>query len=127
MDPKKAAGLHYTANLVTPDNGEKYAIELENATLTNIKGFLAPKPDLTVTVNRADLNRVMMGVATFDQLADEGKARFEGDRTVDPQAARPDGHVHAGLRDPPGLAPSSARCRPGGRSRCRPMALTVTD
>jgi alkyl sulfatase BDS1-like metallo-beta-lactamase superfamily hydrolase len=82
MDPKKAAGLHYTANLVTPDNGEKYAIELENATLTNIKGFLAPKPDLTITVNRADLNRVMMGVATFDQLADEGKARFEGDRTI---------------------------------------------
>ena len=40
MDPKKAAGLNYTINLVTPDNGEKYAIELENATLTNIKGFL---------------------------------------------------------------------------------------
>ncbi len=84
-----------------------------NATLTNIKGFQAPKPDLTVTVNRADLNRVMMGVATFDQLADEGKARFEGDRTVIAQAARPDGHVHAGLRDPAGhradRAPGAAR------------------
>ena len=33
-------------------------------------------------MNRADLNRVMMGVATFDQLADEGKARFDGDRTI---------------------------------------------
>jgi alkyl sulfatase BDS1-like metallo-beta-lactamase superfamily hydrolase len=82
MDPKRAAGLRFTANLVTPDNGEKYAIELENATLTNIKGFLAAKPDLTITVNRADLDRVMMGVATFDQLADEGKARFDGDRTI---------------------------------------------
>jgi alkyl sulfatase BDS1-like metallo-beta-lactamase superfamily hydrolase len=82
VDPKKAEGLRYTVNLVTPDNGEKYAIELENATLTNIKGFLAASPNLTVTVNRADLDRVMMGVATFDQLADEGKARFEGDRTV---------------------------------------------
>ena len=40
------------------------------------------KPDLTVTVNRADLNRVMMGVASFDQLAQEGKARFDGDRSV---------------------------------------------
>ena len=38
--------------------------------------------DLTLTVNRADLNRVMMGVATFDQLGEEGKARFEGDRTA---------------------------------------------
>jgi alkyl sulfatase BDS1-like metallo-beta-lactamase superfamily hydrolase len=82
MDPKKAEGMRFKLNLVTPDNGEQYAVELENATLTNMKGFLVPKPDLTVTVNRADLNRVMMGVASFDQLADEGKARFEGDRTI---------------------------------------------
>jgi alkyl sulfatase BDS1-like metallo-beta-lactamase superfamily hydrolase len=82
MDPKKAEGLHYTVNLVTPDNGEKYIIELSNATLTNIEGFQSPKADLTLTVNRADLNRVMMGVASFDQLAQEGKARFDGDRTV---------------------------------------------
>ncbi len=41
MDPKKAAGAHLTLNLVTPDNGEKYAVELSNATLTNIEGFQA--------------------------------------------------------------------------------------
>jgi alkyl sulfatase BDS1-like metallo-beta-lactamase superfamily hydrolase len=39
MDPKKAEGARYTVNLVTPDNGEKYAVELSNATLTNIEGF----------------------------------------------------------------------------------------
>jgi alkyl sulfatase BDS1-like metallo-beta-lactamase superfamily hydrolase len=82
MDPKRAEGLRLAINLVTPDNGEKYLIELSNATLTNIEGVQAPKPDLTLTVNRADLNRVMMGVATFDQLAQEGKARFDGDRTA---------------------------------------------
>ena len=82
MDPKKAAGLNYKINLVTPDNGEQYAVELENATLTNIKGFQVAKPDLTITVNRADLTRIMMGAATFDQLAAEGKARFDGDRAV---------------------------------------------
>jgi alkyl sulfatase BDS1-like metallo-beta-lactamase superfamily hydrolase len=82
MDPKKAAGLNFKINLVTPDNGEKFAIELENATLTNIKGFLEPSPDLTITLNRADLSRVMMGAASFDQLATEGKAKFDGDRTI---------------------------------------------
>ena len=82
MDPKKAEGLSFKVNLVTPDNGEKYAVELSNATLTNIEGFQLPKADLTLTVNRADLNRVMMGVASFDQLGQEGKARFDGDRTV---------------------------------------------
>ena len=54
-----------------------------------------------------------MGVATFDQLGQEGKARFDGDRTVIRQAARPVGHVHAGLRDPAGhgadTAPGAAR------------------
>ncbi len=82
MDPKKAEGLLYRINFVTPDNGEKFAVELENATLTTIKGFQIAKPDLTITVNRADLNRVMMGVAGFDQLASEGKAKLEGNREI---------------------------------------------
>jgi alkyl sulfatase BDS1-like metallo-beta-lactamase superfamily hydrolase len=82
MDPKRAEGMNVTINLVLPDIGEKYLVELRNATLTNIEGFQSPKPDLTMTLNRADLNRVMLGVATFDSLAQEGKARFEGDRTA---------------------------------------------
>ena len=81
MDPKKADGIRFIFNLVTPDNGEQYAVELSNATLTNIKGFPAKNPDLTVTVNRADLNQVMMGQASFDDLIASGKARFEGDRS----------------------------------------------
>ena len=40
MDSRKAEGMRFTINLVSPDNGEKFLIELENATLTNIKGFL---------------------------------------------------------------------------------------
>jgi len=81
MDSRKAHDLSFTVNLVTPDNGEQYAVELSNATFTNIKGFLAKNPDLTVTLNRADLNQVMMGVASFDDLLASGKARFEGDRS----------------------------------------------
>ncbi|MBL8413991.1 MAG: MBL fold metallo-hydrolase [Propionivibrio sp.] len=80
MDPRKAEGMRFTINLVTPDNGEKYLIELSNATLTNIKGEQAAKPDLTITLNRSDLNQVMMGASTFDDLINVGKAKFEGDR-----------------------------------------------
>ncbi len=80
MDPKKAEGMRFTINLVTPDNGEKYLVELSNATLTNIKGEQAKNADLTITLNRADLNLVMMGVTTFDDLAKAGKAKFDGDR-----------------------------------------------
>jgi alkyl sulfatase BDS1-like metallo-beta-lactamase superfamily hydrolase len=127
MDPKQAERLRFTANLVTPDNGEKFAFELSNATLTTIKGFLAPKPDLTITVNRADLNRVMMGVATFDQLAAEGKAKFGGDREI----------IHK-LRDLmvtftpdfeilPGTAPSQRQVPPGRSFALPTSGLTLTD
>jgi alkyl sulfatase BDS1-like metallo-beta-lactamase superfamily hydrolase len=81
MDPKKAEGLKFTIDLVTPDNGEQYVIEMSNATLTTIKGFQAKSPDLTIKVNRADLNQVMMGQASFDDLIKAGKAKFDGDRT----------------------------------------------
>jgi len=80
MDPRKAEGLHFVINLVTPDNGEQYAVELSNATLTSIKGQQAKEPELTITVDRADLNQVMMGTATFDDLLAAGKAKFAGDR-----------------------------------------------
>jgi alkyl sulfatase BDS1-like metallo-beta-lactamase superfamily hydrolase len=82
MDPKKVEGLRFAINLVTPDNGEKFILELSNATLTNIEGFQDPKADLTITVDRADLNRIMMGQASFEQLEKEGKAKLEGDRAV---------------------------------------------
>ena len=55
LGSRKAEGMRFTMNLVTPDNGEKFIVELENTTLTNIKGFQAAKPDLTLTINRSDL------------------------------------------------------------------------
>lgn len=55
-------------------------VELRNSTLTNIKGQQATNPDLTITVNRTDLESVMGGTATFDDLLKAGKAKFVGDR-----------------------------------------------
>ena len=74
MDSRKAEGLRFTMNLVTPDNGEKFIVELENATLTNIKGFQAEKLDLTLTINRSDLEQTMMGAKTLEvQIAEGGE------------------------------------------------------
>ena len=55
-------------------------VELSNGTLTNIQGQEATNPALTITVNRADLETVMMGKASFDDLIANGKARLNGDR-----------------------------------------------
>lgn len=80
MDSRKAEGMHWTINLVTPDNGEKFLVEMSNATLTNIKGFTKPDAELTITLDRSDLDQVMVGAKTFEQLEADGKAKFEGDR-----------------------------------------------
>lgn len=80
LDSKKAEGMKLTINLITPDNGEKFVVELSNSTLTNIKGQQAKNADLTITVNRSDLETVMGGKATFDNLIAASKAKFEGDR-----------------------------------------------
>jgi alkyl sulfatase BDS1-like metallo-beta-lactamase superfamily hydrolase len=79
MDSRKAEGMRFTINLITPDNGEKFIIEMENATLTNIKGFLAPNPGLTLTINRADLEQTMMGAKTLEAQIAAGTAKVEGD------------------------------------------------
>jgi alkyl sulfatase BDS1-like metallo-beta-lactamase superfamily hydrolase len=80
LDGRRVAGQKFVINLVTPDNGEKFVVELSNSALTNIRGHVAKNANLTITVNRAELERVMGGAATFDQLISEGKAKFDGDR-----------------------------------------------
>lgn len=79
MDSRKAEGLEFTMNLITPDNGEKFTVELANATLTNLEGFLAEDPDLTLTINRTDLEMTMAGQKTLDDQITDGTATFEGD------------------------------------------------
>ena len=79
LDSKKAEGVEFKINLSTPDNGEKFVVELSNATLTNIQGYEAEDADLSVTINRLDLEQVMMGAVSFDDQIANGKAQLKGD------------------------------------------------
>jgi len=87
MDSRKAEGMRFTINLITPDNGERFLIEMENATLTNIQGFLSGKPDLTLTIDRADLLQTMMGTRTLESQIADGTAKVEGNVGVLAQLA----------------------------------------
>jgi len=80
LDSNKADGKAFKINLVTPDNDEKFVVELSNGTLTNIAGFQAEDADLTITINRTDLEQTMMGAVSFDQQIEAGKAKLEGNR-----------------------------------------------
>jgi alkyl sulfatase BDS1-like metallo-beta-lactamase superfamily hydrolase len=87
MDSRKAEGIRFTINVITPDNGEKFLVELENATLTNIKGFQADEPDLTLTINRSDLEQTMVGTNTLEAQIAEGTAKVDGDMSILKQLA----------------------------------------
>jgi alkyl sulfatase BDS1-like metallo-beta-lactamase superfamily hydrolase len=87
MDPRQAEGLEFTINLITPDNGEKFIVELRSATLTNIEGFLADDPDLTITINRSDLEAVMMGVKSLRAQIADGTAKADGNTEIIGQLA----------------------------------------
>ena len=82
MDSTKAEGMAFTINLSTPDNGEQYVLEMSNGALTNLKGHQARDPDLTITINRSDLETVMMGAAKFDDQIKSGKAKLDGNKKV---------------------------------------------
>jgi alkyl sulfatase BDS1-like metallo-beta-lactamase superfamily hydrolase len=87
MDSTKAEDFEFKINLATPDNGEKYVVELSNATLTNIEGYLANDADLTITINRSDLEQVMMGAKSLQAQIEDGTAKIDGDVGVLEQLA----------------------------------------
>jgi alkyl sulfatase BDS1-like metallo-beta-lactamase superfamily hydrolase len=82
MDARQAAGMRFTINLITPDNGERFLIELENSALTNVEGYQAADPDLTLTINRTDLEQVMAGEKTMEAQIGDGTAQIEGDASI---------------------------------------------
>ncbi|MCZ6579408.1 MAG: MBL fold metallo-hydrolase, partial [Gammaproteobacteria bacterium] len=82
MDSTKTTGMAFKINLVTPDNGEKFIIELSNETLTNIAGYQAVDADLTITINRTDLEQVMMGAKSLKAQIEDGTATTKGNLDV---------------------------------------------
>lgn len=102
LDSKKAEGKAFKINLSTPDNNEKFVLELSNATLTNISGFQAKDADLTITINRSDLEKTMMGEIKFDEQIKSGKAKLSGDSGVLEQLKTMMVHFDIGFEMMPG-------------------------
>ena len=112
LDSRKAEGVSYKVNLLTPDNGERYAIELNNSALTSVRDFQIPNPDLTVTVNRSDIEKMLLGAASFEQLASAGKVRLEGDSRPLEQLKGMFVQFDIGFEILPGTMPAKAAAKP---------------
>jgi alkyl sulfatase BDS1-like metallo-beta-lactamase superfamily hydrolase len=82
LDPAAVGDAAFVMNLVTPDDGGTFVVELSNGTLTSLQGHLSATPDLTMTINRSDLEQAMIGVAPLQQQVADGTANLEGDPTI---------------------------------------------
>ena len=106
MDSRLAEDMEFTMNLITPDNGEKFVVELSNATLTNIEGYLADDPDLTLTIDRVDLEQVMMGAKSLQAQIEDGTAEVDGNADILTQLAATLAHFDLAFEILPGTVES---------------------
>ena len=82
VDSREAEDIEFKLNFIMPDVGKTFVIEMSNATLTNIEGFVAADADATLTIDRADLLPVMMQQATLGEQIQAGKAEVSGNAYV---------------------------------------------
>ena len=82
VDSERADGLAFVLNFITPDNGQQFVIELSGGTLTNIQGYQSDEPDATITINRVDLETVIMGRASLAEQLQSGVGSVDGNAAV---------------------------------------------
>jgi alkyl sulfatase BDS1-like metallo-beta-lactamase superfamily hydrolase len=87
VNSQKAADMEFVINLSIPDREENIVVEMSNATLTHIVDQTVPDADLSISLNRADLEKVMTGERKLTEMLADGTAQSEGDTEVVAQLA----------------------------------------
>jgi alkyl sulfatase BDS1-like metallo-beta-lactamase superfamily hydrolase len=82
VDSAAAEGLHFVMNFSTPDTGETFVIEMGNGTLSSLPNYVAKEADVSVAINRSDLETVIMGQNTLGSLLAKGVGQVSGDPTL---------------------------------------------
>lgn len=82
VDSSKADTMTFVINFVTPDNGERFIIEMSGGTLTSIQGYLAEDPDAEIRIDRAALEPAIAGETTLGALLQQGRGTVTGDAGV---------------------------------------------
>ncbi|WP_250461000.1 alkyl/aryl-sulfatase [Microbulbifer litoralis] len=79
LNGPKAAGKNIVVNVSLPDVKENYSLVVENGVLNY--GPPVDNPPASVTINRSDLNDVIMGTASMKDKIKDGSAKVSGDKT----------------------------------------------
>ncbi|GAA6130574.1 alkyl/aryl-sulfatase [Halopseudomonas sabulinigri] len=77
LNPEKAAGKDLTLNLRFTDLEQDYTLTVKNSVL-NYKAEAAEEPDVSLTISKADLDDIQLGVATLEEQVANGKLKIEG-------------------------------------------------
>lgn len=82
VDSALADGMNFTINFISPDTQQNFVIEMSGGTLSTIEGYLSENPDVTVTMDRSDLEQVIMGQGTLATQLQNGIGSVSGDPSV---------------------------------------------
>lgn len=76
---EKAGQTEFKLNWIFPDTKQEYVLELQDAALSHMAGHQAPDAATTITLNRTDLDDILLGQLTFEKGIQDGKIEVEGD------------------------------------------------
>ena len=82
IDSEKADEMNFIINFSSPDTGENFVIEMSGATLSVLEGYLAAQPDVSIEINRSDLEAVISGQETLASRLQAGYGSVSGDALV---------------------------------------------
>ncbi|MCK6264441.1 MBL fold metallo-hydrolase [Vibrio sp. ZSDE26] len=79
--PEKAAGKDYTINIDFTDLDEQYTLYIENSVLNHTR-MINDDPDVSLTLTKATLDDVQLGVTTLEKAISSGDIKLKGDKKV---------------------------------------------
>ena len=82
VDSGLADGTNFTINFSSPDTQQNFIVEMSGGTLSNIEGYLSDDADVTITMDRSDLETVIMGQETLASQLQAGVGTVTGDQAV---------------------------------------------
>jgi alkyl sulfatase BDS1-like metallo-beta-lactamase superfamily hydrolase len=82
VDSGLADGTNFTMNFSSPDTQQNFVVEMSGGTLSNIEGYLSDDADVTITMNRTDLEMVIMGQETLASQLQAGVGTVTGNQAV---------------------------------------------
>ena len=82
VDSQAADEINFVLNFITPDTGQTFVVEMSGGTLSNIDGYSAPNPDATITMNRSDVETIIIGQATLGSQLQNGVGTVTGNAAL---------------------------------------------